>query len=612
MRQTLIAAVTIATMLAAAATAAWQARDIGAQVGAAPVESGAVSGVVVTDTADSRPVRRAVVRLSGDGTTPRLIGTDNDGRFVFDQLPAGRFTVSASKAGFVSAFHGSTRPGRGPGVPVAVAANQKVDISIRILPGATISGVVRDGQGNPAPGVTVTAVESRAAGSVPAPMREVTDDRGMYRIFGLAPGEYLVAALPQLVAAPATRGGPGSGTVTPVTAADVQWAKAAGGVRTTGPPGAPSGPAEPARPVSYAPVFYPGTTNAAGAATIRVATGDDRTGVDMALQIAGLSRLGGTLVDERGAPVRIATVSLVPKRGDQPSPVDSLVAAGIITNPRAVVSASGFAFSGVVPGQYTLIARTGAGQRGAVSPEAATATLWSVIDVTVDSADRDDLALRLLPGLMIAGRYVFEPGSTPPVDVAALNLSFVATNPIPGVSSTYRASVQPDGTFRVPSLAPGNYLVRVDAALSTAAARWTLKSAVVNGVDLADRPLAAMADGRVLSGVVATFTARGTEIAGRLIDASGLPVTRYSIVVTTRDQSLWLPNSRRVRAVRPATDGSFSVRGLPAGDYAIAAADDIEDIDLSNPNFLSELLAAALPVSLAEGESKRQDLRVGR
>ncbi len=130
--------------------------------------------------------------------------------------------------------------------------------------------------------------------------------------------------------------------------------KAAGGRRRTVGVGAAGGPAQPARPVAYAPVFYPGTTDAATAATIGVVSGEERVGVDMPLRIVALARLAGTIVDGNGQPVTSATVSLVPKRGDQPSPVDALVASGALALPRATVSASGFAFSGVAPGQYTL------------------------------------------------------------------------------------------------------------------------------------------------------------------------------------------------------------------------------------------------------------------
>lgn len=607
MKLHVVAATLIVASSAGAAITAWQARDPARQTMTAAVGSGAVTGVVVTDTTDPQPVRRATVRLSGAGATVRIVGTDDRGRFVFDRLPPGRVTLSASKAGFVQTFHGSTQPGRGPGVPVAVADGQTVDITIRLLPGAVITGVITNGGGTAAPGVTVAAVNTRASGgSIQPPVRVVTDDRGVYRIFGLAPGEYLVSALPQLRPADGRGAQSGLGAdVTAVTDADVQRARAASTL------GAPTAPTQPARPVAYAPVFYPGTTDAAGAATIRVASGDERAGIDMPLSVVALARLAGTLADADGRPVATATVSLIPKRGDQPSPVDALISSGALAFPRAIVSASAFSFTGVAPGQYTLVARTGSGQRGAVAAEAGLPTLWSVSDVTIDGTDRNDLALRLLPGLTVTGRYVFERGSASPVDPATLNLSLVAVNPIPGLPSTFRAAMQPDGTLRIPSVAPGRYVARVDVPASMAGARWTLKSAVVSGRDVADRPLVAASDGGELAGVIVTFTDRASAVSGRLVDVSGRPVTRYSIVVFTQDRSLWLPSARRIRAVRPATDGSFEVGGLPAGDYAIAAVDNAEDADLSEAGFLSEILAAAFKVTLTEGESKRQDFRVG-
>ena len=611
MRARAIVAIVVIAISIGAAVAAWQSRDTGTQAGAPPAASGVITGVILTDTATPQPVRRAAVRLSGDtSATRRLAGTDDQGRFVFDRLPAGRFTLSATKAGFVQAFHGSTRPGRGPGVPVAVADGQTVDVAIKLLPGGVITGLITDARGMAAPGVTVAAVDTRPAGPTALPMRVVTDDRGMYRVFGLAPGEYLISALPQLVPSLAGRGLLPGAAVTAVTDADVQWAKTLGVATAPVGAGAAGGPVAPPRPVAYAPVFYPGTTDAAAASTVRLAGGEERAGVDMSLRIVALARLAGTIVDGNGQPVTSATVSLVPKRGDQPSPVDALVSSGALALPRAAVSASGFVFSGVAPGQYTLVARTGSGQRGVAVAEAGSPTLWSVLDLTVDGADRTDLALRLLPGLRVAGRYLFERGTAPPADPAALNLSFVATNPIPGVASTFRAALQPDGTFQVPSLAPGNYVVRADPA-AAAGTPWTLKSAIVSDRDLADRPVLANPGAGELSDVVVTFTDRPAEISGRLIDASGRPVARYSILVFTPDRSLWLPNARRIRVAQPATDGSFAVSGLPAGEYAIAAVEETQPGDLANPAFLSQLLRSAFKITLSEGERKRQDLKTG-
>lgn len=592
----------MAMALSVAGLGAWQARD-GAARNAAATGGGTVTGVVVTDTGTPQPVRRATVRLSGAGATVRVVGTDDLGRFVFDRVPAGRVTISALKAGFVTAFHGSTEPGRGPGVPVAVTDGQTVDITIRLLPGAVITGAILTGQGFPAPNVTVAAVDTRPSNTVPIPLRAVTDDRGIYRIFGLAPGDYLVSALPQLVPQDARGLGPG-GPVMRLTDADVQQARAGSAATANNTAGS-------SRPVGYAPVFYPGTTDAAGAATIHVTSGEERAGVDMALSVVPMSRLGGTLVDSDGVPVTSAQVLLIPKRGDQPSPVEALISSGALTMPRAAMSGATFSFTSVSPGQYTLVARTGSGQRGVAAAEAAAPVLWSVSDITIDGTDRTDLPLRLMPGLTMTGRYVVERGAAEAIDPSVLNLSLMAVNPLPGFASTYRAIPQPDGTFRISSVAPGRYVTRIDVPASMAAGRWMLKSAMADGRDLADRPLVAFAGATDLANVVVTLTTRPATVTGRLVDVSGRPVTRYSIVVATQDRALWLPNARRIRTARPATDGSFEITGLPAGDYAIAAVDNVENANVFDAGFLSELLGTSFRVTLAEGETRRQDFKVG-
>jgi uncharacterized protein (DUF2141 family) len=610
MRYRLLAATAIAMISTGAAVIAWQSRDGGVQTAANAAGAGVLVGSVVTDTASPQPVRRATVRLSGESTaTSRVVGTDDDGRFVFDRLPAGTYTVSATKAGLVRSFHGSTRPGVGPGVPVAIGTGEKVDVTIRLLPGAVITGVVTNPRGQPVQGITVAAVSAGLSGSAPpAPVRVVTDDRGVYRVFGLAPGEYVVFAVPEIVPAPYGRGSALAPEVTAVSAADVQWAKNIGAVSAPGAKGA-SQPPPPLRPVAYAPVFYPGTTDAAGAAPVRVASGDEIGGIDVPLRIASLARVTGTTVDGGGQPITSGRqVTLVPKRGDRPTSVDAFVASGAIQLPRADVSATGFVFSGVAPGEYTLIARSGAAQRG-VAPGTGPRTLWSVIDLAIDGTDRTNVSLRLLPGLSVAGRFVFEPGATPPVDPATLNLSFVAINPIPGVAATFRAALEADGTFRVPSLAPGAYFARIDP--SARSGRWFLKSAVAGGRDFTDRPLAAVADGSDLSGVVVRFSDRAAELSGRVIDAGNQPVTRYSIVVVTTDRSLWLPGARRIRVASPATDGSFAVNDLPAGEYAVAAVQDLDTADLATEDFLTRLLTSAFKLSLSEGERRQQDLRAG-
>ena len=557
-------------------------------------DTGSVSGVVLSDSATPRPVRRATVRLSGAGATARLVGTDDEGKFLFDALPAGSFTLSAAKPGYVTTFHQSKRPGAGPGVLVAVQQGRRTEVTLKILPGAAISGIVTDASGRPAPTVTVAAVSLRAGRAPGAPARATTDDRGVYRIYGLAPGEYLVSALPQLTV-PAIRGS--IPQILATTEEDVRWAR-----------GAASSPSR-GRAVAYAPVYYPTTTDAGGAAPVPLAAGEERTGIDIGLRIVPVSRLAGSIVDGGGQPIPVASVTLYPRRREQSSAADLLVSSGAVTLPRATMTPGAFSIGGVAPGEYTLVARTGSGQRGAPAPQEG--VMWSVTDVTVDGGgfDQTDLVLHLVPGGNLSGSLAFARSATaPPTDVKDFDVSLVASGTSLGTVSTRRAVVDPSGTFRFTSVPPGYYVLKVTPP--PVASRWTLKSALARGRDLLDGRFE-MKPGTEVDGVTVTLTDRPAGITGRLVDAAGGAIARYSVIVFPVDRSLWLPDTHRIRSTPPASDGSFTLVGLPPGEYALAAFEDLDAADRGDPGFLSRLLATAFRFTLADGETKQQELRIG-
>jgi hypothetical protein len=109
-----------------------------------------------------------------------------------------------------------------------------------------------------------------------------------------------------------------------------------------------------------------------------------------------------------------------------------------------------------------------------------------------------------------------------------------------------------------------------------------------------------------------TLTDRAPEVSGRLIDAAGQPAPGFVLVIFSADRRSWVPNSVRTRMVRPGVNGTFVARDLPAGDYLISAVTDLEDGEWNDPAFLAELAAhAPVRVTLAEGEKKVQDIRVG-
>jgi Carboxypeptidase regulatory-like domain len=165
--------------------------------GPARTGTGSIAGRVVTDDADARPLRRVVVMLaSGDLRGSQATTTNDDGRFWFAALPSGNYTLTATRPGFVAAVYGATQPGFGLGVPIAVFDDKPVTgVTIRMLPGAAITGVVRMTGGTPVSGVMVRSIPAsgqrglRSSSLLTAGVgTATTDDRGVYRLYGLPPG----------------------------------------------------------------------------------------------------------------------------------------------------------------------------------------------------------------------------------------------------------------------------------------------------------------------------------------------------------------------------------------------------------------------------------------
>jgi hypothetical protein len=111
--------------------------------------TGTITGTVVSDGEPARPVRRAVVTLnSPDPYVGRTAITDDAGRFVFANLPAGRYSLSATKRGWVSAAYGAKAVGR-PGRGLSIAAGERASATIKMARGAVITGPILDQFGQP-------------------------------------------------------------------------------------------------------------------------------------------------------------------------------------------------------------------------------------------------------------------------------------------------------------------------------------------------------------------------------------------------------------------------------------------------------------------------------
>ena len=574
---------------------------------AAPASQGTAllaGQVVAVDT--GQPLPGVQVRLSGASPAPsRAIATDAQGRFSFDALPAGTYTVTASRAGFVESAYGQKQPGSGrPGTPIDLRDAQQIkDLAVPLPKGGVITGVILDEFGFPAPGTTMRAyrrVFRNGERALQQAASGQTDDRGIYRIFGLLPGDYVVLAAPRTSALASmalvdARREAELAIVAERVAAERRAAVVA--ARPAETPAAVSG---------YAPIYYPGTAVASMATFIAVAVGEEKAGVDFALQVVPFAKITGFVAGVSPLPASL-TVYLT-ERGPL---------SGLATRTTRAGPDGRFSLSGVPPGEYQITVRsalrpavaaveTAPDQPRAMRIEAAPAQwMWAQTDLTIAGSDAD-LVLSLAPAMSVSGAVTFRGAAAPP-DPSRVRMSFL---PI-GLSSSAAemelgsasARVDADGRFTAVGLMPGRYRVTASAP------GWSLVSVTAQGRDALDFPLE-IRGGEDSAGLVATFTDRSTDLNGALQNAEGQPAAGYTIVAFADDSRYWQPLSRRIQALRPTSTGRFSFKALPPGDYRLAAVVDVEPGQWFDPEFLRQLVAASTPVTLGEGETRTQDLRI--
>ncbi|MCS6953167.1 MAG: carboxypeptidase-like regulatory domain-containing protein [Bryobacterales bacterium] len=157
-----------------------------------PVAAAVIEGVVA-EGATGRPLARARVVLEAAAGGPHRAYSDAQGRFLFTDLPAGVYFLTASKPGFAATRFGQRR-WKGPGTPIVLEEGSRFVAELRLPRLAVISGQVTDENGVGLPDQQVLVYRRGPPLELVAHGR--TDDRGVYRIAGLEPGLYCVRTAP--------------------------------------------------------------------------------------------------------------------------------------------------------------------------------------------------------------------------------------------------------------------------------------------------------------------------------------------------------------------------------------------------------------------------------
>jgi hypothetical protein len=165
---------------------------------AGTLHAAAIIRGTVVENVSGHPLARATVTLqasSGGTGRSQSMRTNSYGMFEFQALPAGSYVISAVRLAFAPVQYGQKR-WHSPGMPIAVADNDAAFLTIRLPHYGAIAGTIFDENEVGLPEHDVAVYTNTRPPKLLGRAR--TDDRGMYRLFGLQPGSYLVRSLAKM------------------------------------------------------------------------------------------------------------------------------------------------------------------------------------------------------------------------------------------------------------------------------------------------------------------------------------------------------------------------------------------------------------------------------
>jgi hypothetical protein len=513
----------------------------------ANAQTGEITGRVVSEDGGGMP--NVAVYLSpidpgqraAPNNQPESVFTDRDGNFKFAGLAPRQYSINVpSGKGYIN------RP-----VPASERTTRRTyrpgdNVTFTLVRGAVITGRVTNPTGDPMIGVQVSAMmvrdfEGNLRRDVVIGRPYSTDDRGVYRIYGLIPGTYVVF----------TRG---NMLRSPISAYD-----------------------------GYAPTYHPSSPREA-AAEIAVTSGGEATGVDIRYRGERGYTVSGVVTGPALAALNTGTsVSLYnTSTGFQ---------AGTAFI-RQGDGQGGFAILGVTDGEYEIIAR-----RYVMEDESFTSPPRRI---TVKGGDLRGIELRLAPSAMVSGKIVVKAspkvcegaGKSPLEDIIVLARRATTTSPGLGFLRPFQfaGSMNDKGEFTIYRLEPDNYFiiarspdenwyVKSIAAPAATAGRNSLRPVATYD---AGRKGVTVKSGDRMTGLIVTIAGGAASLRGKVApenEGSRLPARMVAHLVPAELAAA--DDLVRYGEVAVGKDNTFEFKNMAPGKYRLLAraAQDAQPID---------------------------------
>jgi len=535
------------------------------------VRSQSVNGTVeriVLRAGTSEPIGAAQITLRnlaptvpGGAVPPELSATSNpEGRFRIENVPPGSYLAEARREGYFGLFFG--RITQADVIEITVTPRPQ-SLSFSMFPGGAISGTILDPNGQPAAGVSVSLlrlVYGDGGKVLLVTEQEVaTNARGDYRISGISPGNYYLRAKRR---------------VTPT-------------------------PASPENSEFLA--YFPGTTDAARAEAVSVASGQESFPPDMKLQTIPTVRLSGNIVNSwtsappGDSPATASNLALrtsffvVPRDPSAPRDISPAPLQNVARDP----SNGQFEIRGVAKGTYNLFARI------EIDSTHSFDTGRTPIDVV--ESDLKGVTLMVYPPTDLNGRVVIDRDAStllPKIMEAYMNLWSVD-----GLGGGRVAQVDSNGNFTLPGVTDGRYRLTSPTSRAVSACLSDIRQ---GGRSIMDDGIITV-DGGKADPIQLNIDAVCGGVKGTIVDLDGLPTSAFVVLVPDVARRR---NPVLYKRTESNAGGTFTLLGIPPGTYKLFAWKTSPDGAEQTPEFLSKFDSGGQTIIVGPGSSSEVHLQV--